>query len=269
MSETARSDQMQRTIANLREKLLAAREVFDAATSFHEAWKPTAYDPTLHSKIGRSYAANTFRTIRFALRREMLLALMRLWDTQDDSIKMTSFVGSLRDAHVVDALALECEAKRLRQTIHHCDDSEVSDPAVDRFILERFAGEDSARLRQRARDALILLEKYSPGGIAHHVVEKLRVLRNKRFAHHQIRFSVAEVSEATPTDEEIEGFYQDMSKLIHRLCLAVEDVHYDPEETAAIRRRHASLFWAGVQGERTEGHPNFAHPPILRNSQAC
>lgn len=256
---------MQRTIANLREKLHATREVFDAATSFHEAWKPAAYDPTLHSQIGRSYAANTFRTIRFALRREMLLALMRLWDTRDDSLKMTSFVGSLQDANVVDALALEAEAKRLNQTVLHCNDSEVSNPALDRLVVEHFAREDSARLRQSAQDALILIAAYSQCGVAYHVVQKLRTLRNRRLAHHEIRFSVTEVSKATPTDEEIEGFYQDMSKLVHLLCLAIDHVHYDPEETASIRRRHAVLFWAGVRGKRTAGHPNYICGAAMTN----
>jgi hypothetical protein len=32
---------------------------------------------------------------------------------------------------------------------------------------------------------------------------------------------------------------------------------YDPNETGGVYRHHAELFWAGVKGERTEGHPNY------------
>jgi hypothetical protein len=78
--------------------------------------------------------------------------------------------------------------------------------------------------------------------------------------HHEVNFTEGEVSKATPTDVELEQFYQDMSRLIHLLCSAVKDVHYDPEQTAAIRRRHARLFWAGVKGERTAGHSDYTAP---------
>jgi hypothetical protein len=39
-----------------------------------------AYDKDLHSRMGQSYASQAFLVIRMALRRETLLALMRLWD---------------------------------------------------------------------------------------------------------------------------------------------------------------------------------------------
>ena len=67
-------------ITALRAKVTAAHEEFDMAVTFHEAWKPAAYDSDLHVRMGASYASHTFLTVRTALRREMLLALMRLWD---------------------------------------------------------------------------------------------------------------------------------------------------------------------------------------------
>jgi hypothetical protein len=257
------SEQIQRSILNLRARVQAAREVFDVATACHEAWKPTAYDADLHARIGRSFAANTFRTVRLALRREMLLALMRMWDTQDDAIRMTSVASSLDDMRVVNALAIECETSRMNQPIHHCSEGdELPDTTYDTIVSKAFAREDSVKLRHWAAEAVALIRKYAEVGSEHDVVKKLGTLRNKRLAHHEVRISEDEVIKATPTDDEIEAFYQDMSKLIHLLCLAVQDVHYDPEETASIRRKHAVLFWAGVRGERTVGHPDY-RPLVL------
>jgi hypothetical protein len=58
-----------------------AREEFDLALWFFEAWRTTAFDSDLHARMGRSYSTNTFLAVREALRREMLLAVARLWDS--------------------------------------------------------------------------------------------------------------------------------------------------------------------------------------------
>lgn len=47
-------------IAALREKVTAARQEFDMAVTFHEVWKPAAYDQKLHSRLGKSYAIQAF-----------------------------------------------------------------------------------------------------------------------------------------------------------------------------------------------------------------
>jgi hypothetical protein len=82
----------------------------------------------------------------------------------------------------------------------------------------------------------------------------LKTLRDEHLAHRQV---TPKLVKADTIDEEIEAFYQDMSRLIRCLRLAVEDTDYDPEETAKLHRRHAALFWAGMRGERTEGHPDY------------
>ncbi len=94
-------------IVALREKVRAATEEFDMTVAFHEAWKPAAYDDALHARIGRSYAAQTFMTIRTALRRE---GLMRLWDNDGRTPSLPKIANALKDGRVIDALAAECEA---------------------------------------------------------------------------------------------------------------------------------------------------------------
>jgi hypothetical protein len=108
-------------ILTLRAKVRAAHEKFDTAQACHEAWKPAAYDEALdealHERIGRSYAANTFIVLRQALRREMLLALMRLWDNTPQAVGMRSIANSLQDKRIMDALAAECEAHWVSLTL--------------------------------------------------------------------------------------------------------------------------------------------------------
>jgi hypothetical protein len=57
-------------IASLREKVNAARQEFDMAVTFHEVWKPAAFDEDLHKRMGPSYATNAFFVVREALRRK-------------------------------------------------------------------------------------------------------------------------------------------------------------------------------------------------------
>jgi hypothetical protein len=53
-----------------RVSLTAAQEEFDMAVTFHEIWKPAAYDQELHSRFGKSYATQAFLVTRTALRRD-------------------------------------------------------------------------------------------------------------------------------------------------------------------------------------------------------
>lgn len=83
------------TIAELQQKVTAAQQEFDLAVAFHEVWKPTAYDEDLHGRLGVSYATQAFRVIRTALRRELILALTRLWDKDGRAIGMECIAKAL------------------------------------------------------------------------------------------------------------------------------------------------------------------------------
>ena len=41
-------------ITELQAKVTAAQQEFNLAVAFHEIWKPTAYDPDLHGRLGVS-----------------------------------------------------------------------------------------------------------------------------------------------------------------------------------------------------------------------
>ncbi len=108
-------------IAVLRTKVRAARQEFDLAVTFHELWKPAAYDDDLHKRMGVSSATNAFNVVRAALRREMLLALMRLWDKDGRAIGMQFFASAMREEFVIEALAAQrnivCETPEFKDEV--------------------------------------------------------------------------------------------------------------------------------------------------------
>jgi hypothetical protein len=230
-------------IATQLKQVEAAQQEFDMAVTFHETWKPAAYDKDLHKRMGDSFATQTFLIVRLALRREMLLALMRLWDKDSRAVRMKESIADvLRDQSVVHALA------------------------VDRAACTGMASwKDEMRtdLSQRASEAIALVDKYSKGGSHYAVLQNLRRLRHERLAHRQ-----TEAMPVTAADVEIESFYQDNLELIHLLLGLVAGVAYNPNDTAEVARHYAAFFWAGVRGERTEGHPNYRGPtPATASSQ--
>jgi hypothetical protein len=211
-------------IVALREKVTAARQEFDMAVTFHEVWKPAAYDQDLHSRLGKSYASQAFLITRTALRREMLLALMRMWDKTKQALAIQSIADILRKDEVIDALALD-RANRLGWL------EDIDEVRND--------------LRKRATEVDLLCNKYLKSGTHHAVFEKLLNLRHKRLAHRDL--APATATGANATDEEIEEFYQDNSKLIRILLGVVNAMAYDPEDTAKVYRFYARHFWGAFQ----------------------
>lgn len=207
-------------IAALKLKVSAAQEELDMAVTFHEIWKPAAYDKDLHSRLGNSYATQAFLVTRMALRREMVLALIRLWDTNPRAIRMQSIWQELRDPEVIDALSLD-RARRLG--------------------FEDVFEQMRSDLANKAETVLSLIAKYMEGGTRKSVLETLWALRHERLAHRQL--SQTSAAGATATDEEIEEFYQDNSRIIHNLLSLVNAVAYDPEDTAGVYRHYATCFW--------------------------
>jgi hypothetical protein len=104
--------------------------------------------------IGKSGIAAAFYIIRDALRRDVLLALMPLWDSNSNAVSMRSVANILRDTRVVDALAKESESHwHIR---HHSSLDEMS--REDRAILLAngfvYAREQSAALRGHVVEAI-------------------------------------------------------------------------------------------------------------------
>jgi hypothetical protein len=212
-------------IVALRELVTAAQQEFDMAVAFHEVWKPATYDKALHSRLGTSFATQAFIVMRTALRREMLLAMIRLWDSNQNAIRMQSVFDALHNQEMIEGLALE---------------------RVDRLGMAEAIDEMKDDLNKRAKEATELIGKYMKGGKSRAVFEKLLALRHQRLAHRQLERTKAAAKGASATDEEIEEFYQDNSKLIEMLLSVVKAIAYAPQETAYIYGFYADHFWRKV-----------------------
>ena len=228
-------------IVTLRAMVTAAMEELDWAVKFYEVWKIAADDNDLHARMGTSFATNAFLITRTALRREMLLALMRLWDAKSKdkdkkNVRMDWIADAVSDRQVIDALALARSEK-------------FAWPGV-------FEGM-RAELDAKAVEVISLTRKYMTGGSHYAAREKLIALRHQKLAHRQI----AATAESEPDENEIEEFYGDSAKLVQLLTTLVNATAFDPEDFAGVYRHHATFFWAGARGEQTEGHPNYPKQP--------
>ena len=225
-------------VVALRAKVDAAQQELDMAIAFHEVWKPAAYDTDLHARMGVSYATQTFNITRTALRREMVLALARLWDRRPEAVGMQAIAANVGNKSVMDVLVAERSAN-------------MGIPGAADQVREE--------MDKKAKAVLALVVKYDRGGSHAAGLKKLITLRNERLAHRQT-VPVA-VTGDNVDDAEIEAFYQDNLRLINILLSLVKGQAYDPEDTAGIFRHYAGHFWAAARGEQTEGHPNYRGRP--------
>src|SRR6185437_9237615 len=123
------------TVVALREQVRAASQEFDFAIACHEAWKPAAYDTALHHRLSHSYAGNTFLVVRSVLRREMLMALTRLWGEDDKRALGMRFVAKcLSRPAIIQQLADECSAQWGR--IHDPDVGEIPEEGEREGLVE-------------------------------------------------------------------------------------------------------------------------------------
>ena len=250
-------DDTQKRIERLERLVDTARQEIQLAVMFHETWRPAAYDSGLHARIGTSYAAHAFQIIRMSLRRELILALTRLWDRDRKAVGMSHIATRLQDPEFFEAL-VQFRARRLG-------------------LRSMFNPDPVRESLTPSRDLIVsLINKYSENGSASQVLQKLRTLRNKRLAHRQLPDApLAVVGAEAPgqpgedgegpvwaTDDEIEAFYQDNLEIVGLLLSLVQGIAFDLSQATKVYKHHAKYFWASARGERTEGHPDY-HPPPL------
>ena len=214
----------------------AAEDEIVMAVMFHETWKPTAFDEDLHARIGTSYAAHSFNIVRIALRREMILALMRVWDNDSRAVGVTKLADKLKNKQFFMDLVTE-RAARLG----------LASPGAEASVAEA--------LESKRQNVLALIGKYTAGGSGHIAFEKIKALRHKRLAHRQA--DDAPTTRIDPDDKEVEAFYEDSLSVVELLMSLVLAKAFDLNEARDVYRHHAKFFWAGTKGERTEGHPSY------------
>ncbi|MEX3982798.1 hypothetical protein AB4Y45_27880 [Paraburkholderia sp. EG287A] len=228
-------------IAEVETQVNAAMEEATRAIAFHESWRPMAYDGELHKRMGNSYAGGTFVVIREALRREMLLALLRVWDDQQKSLGLKRTFDALRIPAVLNALIV----KRV---------GEHSGSAFDRILAEHIASSCVDYINKAGE----LFDRYWKRGEASHVMQHLQVLRNTMLAHNQL--APQRITGKDATDDEIEAFYRDTRTIVECLLHAMHATALDMNDTQGVYETYARYFFGAVRGERTEGHPEYHRP---------
>lgn len=219
---------------NIQDVVNAAKDEAIIAAMFHETWRPTAYDEDLHQRIGLSFAAHSFQIIRLSLRREMLLALMRLWDTDRRAIKMATVYENLRNKQFFDFVI----NKRIEKI------SGLRSPLKE-YMRECIR----ESLKEKKAKVLVLVQKYLEGGDGHAVLEKMQKLRNELLAHRQIMPTSIPIADTT--DQEIESFYQDNLEIVRLLLDLILAITIDFNEVASTYSFYAKNFWKSAKGERT------------------
>lgn len=236
---------------NLKAKVEAAEQEASMAVMFHETWKPAAYDEELHQRMGTSYATHSFLIVRRALRRETLLALMRLWDGDERAVSMQHLAKQLSNPVLFDALVaarLGARGPTIPLNGEHTTSSDL------------LASAYRATLEEKRDQFCHLVGKYTKGGGRHSAFRKLEVLRHINLAHRQALPAKKEQVDAT--EEEIESFYQDSLQTVELLLSLVLGRAFSLAEDAAnVYKHHAGHFWAAARGERTSGHPNYRPVP--------
>ncbi|XZG69221.1 AbiU2 domain-containing protein [Chitinibacteraceae bacterium HSL-7] len=209
------------------------------AVQLHETWRPTVSNTDLLERMGTSYATHSFLIIRNALRREVVLALMRLWDRNPRTASLVSISGFLGNTTTYNAL-VEQRAKGLR-----------SDFDVKPFLRETL---------NEKRDAFIHIFNKHKDNKRPSIIARLRTLRNEHLAHRQAH-NPTDSTELSHSDEEVEQFYQETLELVRLTLSLFLGKHFDIAADAGnVYKFHAKYFWAPVRGERTEGHPNYLAP---------
>jgi len=216
----------------LKATVLAAQREFDMAVIFHSTWKPAAFDESLHKKMSFCFAGHAFLAIRTALRREMLLALMRLWDKSKGTVSMEKLAQSLQDARTIERLI---------------------DVRTNPTTPEYYRDDLRQQFSLWVTEIVSIVGKYRCGGSHHKTFKWIQTLRHESLAHTRIGQIKPEPAIAA---EEIEGFYRDNAKLIQALLHLVCATAYDPIETAHVYEHHALDFWKQVD----QGSPATRRP---------
>ena len=226
------------SIGKLQGALKAVERNMDMATGLHEVWKPTAFDNALHERMGISFASHAFNVVKTALRREMLLALVRVWDKTQGTQSLSVVVRSLREPTTwADLVAHRTASLGYR----------FLDDAVESTLVE-------------IRDEVFAInDAYSKEGTQYHVLHRLVKLRNVDLAHSQAAEAGAKRG-VDSFDEQVEEIYRDTQRIVSKLLSLVNGNAYSYIDVGHVYAHYAKRFWASVRGENTEGHPDYRPP---------
>jgi hypothetical protein len=250
-SSVADWEQLKTSVKILEEQVVTA-------VAFHETWRPAAKDSALHERLGESYATNSFIVIRLALRRELVLTLMRIWDSNPRAAHIFHVRNLLQSKSVFDLLVEDRHGRIGRSVVEPLSDGRgLRGDGAKRFLKSELI----AKRKQVRRE----IGKYMSGGAGESDMQALEKLRNEQLAHRSR--SEEAWTGLDPGDEIVESIYQDTLEVVSLLLSLVLGRAFDMGQAKDVWRHHASFFWASVRGEHDKGHPLF-FPSIPLDEQS-
>jgi hypothetical protein len=220
-------------VENLRTKVRAAVAEYDESVAYHETWRIASNDAALHKRVGHSFAGNTFLVVRKALRRELILSLARLWDTQTGTVKMHSIADDLETPAVLNAL---------------WPDSPIYQEP-----------------RRMAAEAASVIREHEKGGSNYAALDSVRTLRNQHLAHRQTS-RVGTIQE-DKLQEEVERLYQVSARLISHLEHVVEKPRTIPPKRPVSTS--STLNSSGGGAGRTRRGPSALPTDTSGDTRRC
>jgi hypothetical protein len=219
-------------LERVRRRLSFAVRDLEMAIGFYEA----ARIPHLHMEVQARFrdtdARHTFVALRTAALFQSALAVMRLWDSRDDTASLVKIGRDLRSCDLLDAVAADS--------------------------VQRQAGLWGASIGKTTRNDLVLL-----GGLVTRLKEgrlrarldRLRAYRNKSLAHRDPFENEGMVLARTAEVADVAIVLAASCCLVSRLRLAIDFTVYKPRSVRMIRRRYAEAFWTiPVRTERLDSN---------------
>lgn len=229
-------DDVQSRIEKLKRQLKAACDEFRQAVAFHETWKPAVFDQAVAGRVGVSFASHSFHVIKMALRREMLMSLLRIWDSERRGPRLSRIGNTLKDS----AVSKEIVRRNVASRAYHYS-SVTPESACETAALE---------VRCLADEIASYVDGPNQATLSY-----LTEVRHRVFAHRDLDQTIARPPDVD--EKSIEDFYQVTARLLRELVLIIDLKDYHPDGEAYTYGKAAELFWAGVRGESTPGHPRY------------
>lgn len=223
----------------------------EQAISLYEAYKPAASNRALIERYNDSYAAWTFNTIRESLHRELVLTLIRLWDTRTDVASIPAVMERLESDSTVSALCREAAGSAARLAKGSCilnDNPEIA-ALIRQKITASIPDEMTQRNKQKRRQLSTLRGLYTRAC-------KLPELGSLRRHRHQVLAHTALDASRTMSlrpakwgDEQV--VLRATVSVAQQLSLVVDDHDPSLRDLPSIYRRYAAHYWELRKNFRT------------------
>ena len=217
-------------IAELRHRLDLTWQDLMTAVACFEIFRVAARDKTLLDRLGKSFSTGAFNAIRNSLYREVVLALMRIWDkSPKNNLRMEEIILNLTRSEVVASIK-----RRRREAFgdmgHNADAAEAQ---VEREIRQiKFI--QNRIMRGSLRNAFKALEKH----------------RNEFLAHSTLgRSSASEIRDVVYGDER---YLLRWSAILSKKLNLLLDLHTSPRSDFRDFKIAAKCFWGPVRAETVE-----------------